>query len=99
MILGFYFPGNECNHEGKWPDLKRKTVCGECKVRVKNMRKYRTCTSYCSTISRKCTGAWEVQGQECDEKNTKDCQHDFGDHTSDAICECKDRENFSGEKK
>ena len=41
-------------------DVTMNLVCGECKVLVTSMRtKYKTCSAYCSTIGRRCTGAWE----------------------------------------
>ena len=51
--------------------------------------KYSTCDSYCSTIGRKCTGAWDKLNNDCTVKSSKDCQHDFRHTpTNDAICEC-----------
>ena len=56
---------------------------------MRNMKtKYFTCTSYCSTIGRKCTGAWEEWSDTCRVKSTENCHHNFGIYTSDAICEC-----------
>ena len=77
-----------CGNESTWPDLDHDLVCGDCKVLVKKMdTKYYTCASYCNTIRRKCTGAWEESSDECTEKSIEDCQHNFN-YTSDAICEC-----------
>ena len=81
--------GTGCSNELTWPDLDHGLVCGDCKVLVDNMdTKYFTCASYCSSIGRKCTGAWEESSGSCRVKSTEDCQHNFGDYTSDAICEC-----------
>merc|ERR1712066_1071318 len=81
--------GTGCGDEHTWPDLDDNLVCGECKVLVRNMKtKYYTCSSYCSTIGRTCTGAWEEKSDTCRVKRTEDCQHNFGSYTSDAICEC-----------
>ena len=80
--------GTECGNELNWPDLKDYFLCGDCKVLVDKMKtKYKTCHSYCSTIGRKCTGAWEDSSDDCKVKDTQDCEHIF-DYTSDAICEC-----------
>merc|ERR1719278_651370 len=81
--------GTGCGDEHTWPDLDDNLVCGECKVLVRNMKtKYYTCSSYCSTIGRTCTGAWEEKSDTCRVKSTEDCEHNFGSYTSDAICEC-----------
>merc|ERR1712223_995864 len=81
--------GSGCGDEHTWPDLDDNLVCGECKVLVKNIKtKYYTCSSYCSSIGRTCTGAWEENSDTCREESTEDCEHNFGSYTSDAICEC-----------
>ena len=78
-----------CGNESTWPDLDHDLVCGDCKVLVKKMdTKYYTCASYCNTIGRKCTGAWEESSDDCTVKSIEDCQHNFGYYTSDSICEC-----------
>jgi len=93
-----------CNGELTWPDLANSLVCGECKVLVDNMdTKYKTCSSYCSTIGRSCTGAWEEEDGSCTEK---DCHHNFGKYTSetgfvtpggsDAICKCGEEVDYTG---
>merc|ERR1712165_413892 len=53
--------------------------------------KYGTCTAYCDAVGRTCVGAWEESGDTCSVKSTKDCSHNFGGYTSDAICECGDQ--------
>lgn len=80
----------ECGAETTWPDLDNTdSVCGECKVLVDKMNtKYSTCASYCSSIGRRCTGAWEEKRDSCTVERTEDCRHNFGAYTSDAICEC-----------
>jgi len=80
----------ECGAETTWPDLDNTdSVCGECKVLVDKMdTKYSTCASYCSSIGRRCTGAWEEKRDSCTVERTEDCRHNFGAYTSDAICEC-----------
>ena len=81
--------GLSCGDEDTWLDLDHGLVCGDCKVLVANMTtKYSTCSSYCRAIGRTCTGAWEEEDEDCRVKSTEDCQHDFGNYTSDAICEC-----------
>jgi len=78
--------------ESTWPDKDNGLVCGECKVLVDNMKdKYGTCTAYCNAVGRKCVGAWEESRDTCTVKSTEDCSHNFGAHTSDAICECGDQ--------
>ena len=49
---------------------------------------YHSCSNYCSTLDRTCTGAWEEDHDSCGILSTEDCDHDFGSYTSDAICEC-----------
>ena len=89
-----------CGNELTWPDLDGNTVCGDCKVLVDNMKtKYKTCSSYCGTIGRSCTGAWEEKSDTCTEKSTEDCEHNFGAYTSDAICECGEEADSEGDTK
>ena len=90
--------GKRCGDEHDWPDLKHSLVCGECKVLARKMGMHRNCSSYCSKIGRKCTGAWEEEDNQCIEQSVKRCEHDFGSYTSDAICECKEEEDSSGEQ-
>ena len=73
-----------------WPDVEK--VCDGCKVLAANMNKkstYSTCDKYCISFGRTCTGAWEEEADSCQVKSTQNCQHDFGEYTSDAICECE----------
>ena len=49
---------------------------------------YHSCSNYCSSLGRACTGAWEEDHDSCGILSTEDCDHDFGSYTSDAICEC-----------
>jgi len=75
--------------ESSWPDVDQNTVCGDCKVLVTHMNSvYHSCSNYCSSLGRKCTGAWEEDHDSCGILSTEDCHHDFGSYTSDAICEC-----------
>ena len=93
---------------GRWPCVwtlqgvanqeRTKNNCFLHKVVVKNMDKYGTCSSYCSSMKRKCKGGWEevdtwLGYDTCEEELELGCQHDFADPTStrfstDAICEC-----------
>ena len=49
---------------------------------------YSSCSNYCAFLGRECIGAWEENNDTCEILDTKDCQHDFGSYTSDAICQC-----------
>lgn len=55
---------------------------------VNNMATYHTCSTYCLVVGRQCSGAWEEELDTCRVLSGQDCQHDFGDYTSDAICQC-----------
>ena len=66
---------------------------------VTNMRtKYKTCSVYCITIGRRCTGAWEEKSDSCRVESTEDCQHNFGGYTSDALCECGEKAESPGDQ-
>ena len=53
---------------------------------VDNFMEYGTCSAYCQSIGRACTGAWEEEGDTCTTKTEIGCnlQRD----SSDVICEC-----------
>jgi hypothetical protein len=62
-------------------------VCGECKVLVDRFSSfYKTCSGYCASIGRQCTGAWEEQDDDCAVKYTMSCNETVA--SSDALCEC-----------
>ena len=46
----------------------------------------RTCNSYCASIGRLCTGAWEESGDSCVVKYEMTCNQTVD--SSDALCEC-----------
>lgn len=82
---------SEICDESWWPDLDHDLVCGDCKVLVDDMKTdYFTCTNYCAAVGRLCTGAWEEEHDSCVVLSTETCQHNFGNYTNDAICECLD---------
>ena len=50
-----------------------------------------TCNEYCKEQDTFCVGAWEDKKNNCEIKETADCNTDFDEEfngTSDAICEC-----------
>jgi len=78
--------GNDCD-EASWPDKDHNLVCGECKVLVDRFSSfYKTCSGYCASIGRLCTGAWEEQNDDCAVQRGLTCDESIA--SSDAICEC-----------
>jgi len=82
-------PPGACD-EASWPDVENGFVCGECKVLVENFNEYGSCTAYCQSVGRECSGAWEELGDTCAEEYEMDCSPRPGQYPSggDAICEC-----------
>ena len=55
--------------------------------------KYTTCDAYCQTFNCVCIGAWDDDGDTCDQLKYHNCDHDFGSYTNDAICACNPQPN------
>lgn len=80
--------------ESNWPDLDHGKVCGDCKVLVDNFQtSYGTCSGYCRSIGRTCTGAWDEVEDSCSELMEMTCDQKLD--SSDAICECGEADEGS----
>uniref|UniRef100_A0A7S0AUE0 Uncharacterized protein n=1 Tax=Pyrodinium bahamense TaxID=73915 RepID=A0A7S0AUE0_9DINO len=86
LFLGSAGEASQCD-EDTWPDKDHGLVCSDCKVLVNYFdERYGTCEAYCSSMGRRCTGAWEEEGDTCNELYTMRCNQTV--HSSDALCEC-----------
>ena len=79
--------GNRCD-ESSWIDVDHGLICGDCKVLADEMKRHRTCNGYCEANKLHCKAAWEEESDSCSIKREEKCDFDFGNETTDAICEC-----------
>ena len=80
--------GAQACNVADWPDKDHGLVCGDCKVLVDRSSFYKTCSGYSATVGRRCTGAWEEEGDTCTVQWTLDCHQANHGGGSDFICEC-----------
>merc|ERR1712014_519240 len=77
---------DQCD-EATWPDTDHGLVCADCLVLVDDFdTKYGNCNTYCASVERTCTGAWEESGDSCRVKYDMTCDQSID--SSDALCEC-----------
>ena len=77
-----------------WPDIKDGQLCGDCYALI-NINSYGTCRTYCQSLGLQCLKAFEESGNSCTIKYEADCDTDF-DWTSDALCQCTDETDNTG---